>query len=506
MSLLRRAARGGVALGAGQTLATLVGWVRTLVLARLLSPEDFGLVGLSTLLLGFLGAISDLGLTAATIQRKNLEDGHRDAAFWMSAAMGVALFLVSTASAPALAWFYAEPRLGGVVLVAAIPLLLGPFSSTHAMMLRRDLRFGRVAAIEAGRNVAAGAFSIALAALGLGYWAIVLGPLASHLVAIPGYTFSNPSWRPGRPGRRATWRHARELFSFSFYVAGAGAINFFSANIDYAVIGKRLGKAALGTYTLAYETMTFPLTRIAALFAQVMFPAFATIQDDLAEMRETYLKISRALALISFPILAWVAVVAPELIGLLYGDKWLPAVPALRVLSIAGALKAVGTLVGIIFKARGKPAVELYWNIVWSIAVTGAVLVGVRWGAVGVAASISAICVPGVLFTEWLACTYIEMKLTRWLRVLVLPTAAVAIATTAGMLARTRLEILLPAGIPAAVLRLAALTLAMLAAYVLALRALHPPIVAEARTFLGYFRKEKKPAAPVAPAAPKEPR
>lgn len=482
-------------LGAGQALATGFGWLRTLILARLLTPEDFGLVGMATVILGFLSTISDLGLTAATIQRKDLEDGHRDAAFWLSLCMGMVLFVLCCALSPLVALFYKEPRVTGIIVGAAIPLLLGPLSSTHAMLLRRGLEFGRVAGIEAGRNILAGVVSIVAALLGFGYWSIVAGPIASHLFAIPAYTIADKAWRPSR---RATRRHVRELFSFSLYVAGASAINYFSSNVDYLIVGRVLGPAALGTYTLAYEMMTFPLTRIVALFSQVLFPAFATIQDKLDEMREHYVSVSRTVALISFPILGWIAVVAPELIALVYGEKWLHAVAAARILSLAGALKCVGTLVGIIFKSRGKASVELYWNIAWLIGLTSMVLVGVRWGTEGVAAAITALCFPGVLFTEWLACQYIELPLRRLLAVLVLPAVTITVTVAGGFALRGPLITLFLAGPlalagpPALAARLLLLTAAMAVIYAGALRLLHPPIVGEARTFLSYFRKEKK--------------
>src|SRR5690606_6227963 len=138
-----------------------------------------------------------------------------------------------------------------------------------------------------------------------------------------------------------------------------------------------------------------------------------SIQDDLEEVRRAYLGTTRSLAMITFPLLGWGAVVAPEFVGIVYGDKWLPAVPILQWLAVAGALKSIGTLVGSVFKSRGRPQVELYWNIVWTIAVGGGVLVGVQWGVVGVAAAISILSVPGVLYTKWLACRYIEMPFTR---------------------------------------------------------------------------------------------
>lgn len=491
MNLLRSAVRGGVALGVSQTVATVVGSVRILILARLLVPGDFGLVGLCSVLIGFLGSISNLGLTAATIQRKDLEDGHCDAAFWMSVAMGATLFIICLAVAPIFALFYDEPRLRLIVIVSAIPLLLGPFSSTHSALLQRELRFGRLAWIEATRNIVASVATIGLAAAGLGYWSIPLGPIASHLIAIPAYTLSSSL----RPGFRATWRHARELFSFSVYVAGGTAINFLSANLDYAIVGKKLGTAVLGTYTYAYELMTFPLLRIASLFGQVMFPAFAKIQDDLEQMRDVFVKSSRSIALVSFPILAWVAVVAPELLGLLYGPKWLPAVEPLRALSVAGACKCVGTLVGAVYNTRGKSRVGFYWNIAWLVMLTPGLLIGVRFGAFGVGVAISVLSVLGTLFTEWLACRYLEMPFGRLLRSLIAPAASVSIAIVAGAFARAPLTAGLPPGFIGDALRLVALTFLMLLVYGGFLRLLYPELLADIREFLGHFRREKPPAA-----------
>jgi len=475
-------------LGVGRTLGTASSWLTTLILARLLVPEDFGLVAMATVVMGFWAAFSDLGLTAALIQRKDLDDAHRDAAFWSSLAMGGVLFVVSVALSPVLAILYREPRVTLVVILSAVSLLLGPFAATHTSLLKRELKFGPVARIEAFRSISNGVSAIIAASFGLGYWSIVVGTLVGNAVVIPAYYIANPSWRPRLRGTR---EHARQLFSFSLYVASSNTINYLSANLDYVIVGRVLGPFALGVYMLAYQVVTFPLTRISSLFNQVLFPALSSIQDDLEEVRRAYLGTTRSLAMITFPLLGWGAVVAPEFVGIVYGDKWLPAVPILQWLAVAGALKSIGTLVGSVFKSRGRPQVELYWNIVWTIAVGGGVLVGVQWGVVGVAAAISILSVPGVLYTKWLACRYIEMPFTRLLRAVWLPTVAAFAATGAGLSARIPFEQVMSGGAGSEVLVLLSLTLTTFGSYMLVLRVLNPNIWHEMREFFAHFRKAR---------------
>ncbi len=484
---LARAARGGLWLGAGQTLGTLGSWVSTLVLARLLAPESFGIVGMAMVVIGFVNTIGDLGLGAALIQRKHIDEGHKDSAFWLSFSMGVLLFGACALSSPLLALIYREPRVSGVVVLAACALLLSPLFSTHVTLLRRELQFATVAKVEALRSLVSGAAGVTAAVWGLGYWAIPLGPLVGQLVAIPIY-WSAQKFRPGLRGSR---RHVRELFGFSLFVAGGSAINFLSANVDYLIVGRALGPGALGIYTLAYQIITLPLVQISSLFNQVMYPVFSAAQDDLEQSGKAYLDISRSLALISFPILGWIAVVAPDLLFVIYGDKWLGAVTPLRILCVAGAMKSVGTFVGVVYRSQGRSYVEFYWNIAWFIAVTCGVLVGVRWGSAGVAVAISALCVPGVLFTEWLACRYLRVPFERFLGELIVPFVGVSALLAAGFGLRPLLAALPLSPLLAAGLRLLLLTIACFAACAVALRAVEPRIYAQVRAFLAHFGKQK---------------
>ncbi len=485
---LHLAARGGMWLAVGQAVATAGNWVAMLILARLITPEGFGLVAMATVFLGFALVISDLGLTSALIQRRELDDAHKDSAFWSSLGMGVVLFSLALLLAPALGRWYVEPRVTHIVVVAAIPLLLGPFSSTYAALLRRRLKFNAVARLELMRSLVSAVVMVSAAFVGLNHWAILLGPIAGHLVAIPAYHLASAGWRPRF---RASWRHTRELLSFSMYVAGGGAVNFLSANVDYLIVGRVLGPAALGVYTLAYQIVTVPLTRISSLFSQVMFPAFSSIQDQPEAMRDAYVRITRSVAMISFPLLGWGFVVAPELLEILCGPQWLGAAPLIRLLSVAGAVKSVGTLVGIVFRAKGKAFVELYWNIVWAMAVTVGVIVGVRFGNFGVAAAISVLSVPGVLYTEWLACKYLQLPLRRLLGVLVLPSLGAIIGVSAGMATRHFLPESEP-GLPWAVLRLMVLSIVTWGSTGVAMRIWEPRIAADVRAFIDHFRAQRR--------------
>ncbi len=484
---LAQAARGGLWLGLGQTLGSVGSWAATLVLARLLAPESFGIVGMAMVVIGFVNTLGDLGLGAALIQRKHIDEGHKDSAFWLSFGMGAVLFAVCAAASPLLARVYREPRVAGVIMLAACTLLISPLFSTHITLLRRELRFPTVAKVEALRSLASGAASVAAAVGGLGYWAIPLGPLVGQIIAFPIYWTAEKF----RPGLRGSWQHARELFKFSLFVAGGGAINFLSANVDYLVVGRMLGAGALGVYTLAYQIITLPLVQISSLFNQVMFPVFSAAQDDLEQSGKAYLDISRSLALVGFPILGWIGVVAPDLLFVIYGDKWLGAVVPLRILCVAGAVKSVGTFVGVVYRSQGRSYVEFYWNIAWLILLSSAVLFGVRWGAEGVAWAISGLCVPGVLFTEWLACRYLHLPFRRFLKVLVVPLVGVSALVAAGIGLRTVLATLPLAPLPASVVRLLVLTLVSFGAFAVALRAVEPRIYAQVQAFLAHFRRSK---------------
>lgn len=453
-----------------------------LVMVRVINPDGFGLVAMATTVLGLATLIGELGMTSALIQRAELEEAHKDSAFWTSICIGLALFAAFVLWAPALGRFYGEERLPPVLIVAAVPLVLGPLCSTHAALLRRNLKFERVARVEAIKSGISGVVMVFAALAGLGYWSILLGPIAGQVVAIVGYYLVTEGWRPGFRGSLA---HARQLLSFSLYVAGGGAVNFVSANVDYLVVGRVLGPSALGVYTLAYQFVTVPLTRISALFSQVMFPAFSSLRDAPDAQRDAYVVITRSVALITFPVLAWGFVTAPELLSIVCGPEWLDAVPLIRALSVAGALKSVGTLVGVVFRAKGKASVELYWNLVWAAAVTLGVTVSVAWGSVGVATTISALSVPGVLYTEWLACKYLGLPVRRLLRALTLPSLGAAAALVAGMAARSFLAE--PATLGAA-LRLLLLSCITLGSAWLGMWLAHPGLPSEARAFVRYFR------------------
>ena len=177
----------------------------------------------------------------------------------------------------------------------------------------------------------------------------------------------------------------KEIFNFSANITGFNIVEYFARNVDYLLIGKFIGAGALGFYTLAYKVMLYPLQNISHVIGGVMFPAFSKIQHDLEKVRNNYLKMVRAISLITFPLMLGLFVVAPEFIRIVFGLQWEPVVPVLRILCFSGMIQSVGTTVGNIFRSQGRSDTQFKLHVVGTFILTVCILIGMRWGIKGVA-------------------------------------------------------------------------------------------------------------------------
>ncbi|MDY7080686.1 MAG: MOP flippase family protein [Chloroflexota bacterium] len=379
------AARGVAWVGISRVVSQGFQWIVNVVLARLLFPEDFGILGMATVFTGLIATVNELGLSAAVIQRKDLEDRHLNAAFWASVMMGIVLWAIAAAVSPLVATFYRAQLVQLVIVISALGFVIGPLSVVHRATLDRTLAFNKLAAVEIGGILLGGISSLALALLGWGVWSLVVGNLLREAGMVIVSWYVN-RWRPA-------WRFDlssfRDLFRFGGNVAGTRVVNYATANVDYLLIGRLLGATQFGYYSMAYQLITWPLRHISFLVTKVTFPAFSSIQDDVPRLRRGYLKSVSYISLITFPMLAGLIAVAPEFIRTVYTTKWIPAVLPIQVLCVAGLFKSVGTTVGSVIQSRGQPDIELKWNLVYLVLITIFVLLGVQYGIVGVAVSIA---------------------------------------------------------------------------------------------------------------------
>lgn len=378
MSLSAEAGRGVAWTTAGKTVAQFVGVGVSLVLARLLTPEDFGLLGMIVVLVGFLAVLADMGLTAALVQREDLQERHRSSVFWLMFGAGVVLAAGLALAAPAVAAFYDEPRLTDLVRVFAIDFALSPLVAVQQAVLLRKMAFKAIALAETLGVVVGGGVALTLALMGHGVWALIAKTIATSAALLVTFWLAS-DWRPRLSFDR---KAIAELFRFSSNLLGHNVVGYWAHQTDDLLIGRSLGAAPLGLYTRAYSTVMMPVHEVGGVLGRVMFPTLSKLQRDLPEMKRLYLRVVGATALLTFPAMALLFVIAEPLTLVLFGDQWLGIVSVLRIYAVVGAFQSVAGTVSWIYKACGRTDLMFRWGIVSSIVTVIAIVVGMRFGSI----------------------------------------------------------------------------------------------------------------------------
>lgn len=379
---LRQQTVGGVLWSlAARGTKVAIQFVISVVLARLLTPEDFGLVGMIAVFTGFAMLFNDLGFGAALVQKEELEERHRSSLFWLNCVAGLLLSGLVFASAPLLASFYEEPRLVPLTQLISANFFLGSLNVVQGALLKRNLEFRRLAYVEVVSVVAAGAVAIGLALTGFGVWALVWQMLVATAVAVA-MMWVVSSWLPAA---RFELDAARELFGFSANLLGFRSFNYWVRSADDLLVGRIVGSHGLGVYTRAYESMLMPLRQVSNVVGRVMFPSLSRIQRDPERVRRAYLRAIAMIALVTFPMMTGLFVVADSFVLGLLGPKWVEVIPILRVLCLVGLAQSVGTTTGWIYQSQGRTDWMFRWGIVSGVVTLVAFAVGIRWGVMGVA-------------------------------------------------------------------------------------------------------------------------
>ncbi len=378
--------------GVSMCVVTTLRFITLAILARLLSPSDFGLMGMIMVVIGFAQAFADMGLSNAIIQRQGVAESHLSSFFWINVLSGILIFVFILLLRPIVVIYFKQPSLSSYLTFAAVIFLITPVGQIFTTLLKKDLKFKTLSKIEIAGTVVYSVSTIGLALAKFGVLSLIFGQLILSLftVGILFFVFRK-TWLPRF---HFSIKEIKSYLSFGAFQMGERALNYLSANIDYIIIGRFLGPAALGFYTLAYQIMISPLTKINPVITNVAFPAFSVIQDDNSRMRRGYCKAIKYISMVSFPILVGMLVVAPEFIRLVYGAKWESSTIVLQIFCLVGVSKSLGNPVGSILLAKGRADIGFYWNIFTVIMVSIAVIVGVNWGIVGVAVAILTLQIP----------------------------------------------------------------------------------------------------------------
>lgn len=391
MSFGRQALRGGI-LSYGSFLASkALVYVSTLVLARLLSPRDFGIVGYALVVISFLDVAKDLGVTAALIYRQDMRDEEAGEALALNVLSGLLFFGLCWLVAPSAALFFHDPRVAGLTRVLGLSFVFAGVGGIPAALLQKRMRFGRGFLPDLTLSIAKGLVSVVLALGGAGYWSLVWGQLAG--VAAAAATSLLLLGRVPRPHVR--WASARRLLGYGLHITAVNLVGIVINNGDYAIVGRALGSTALGLYTLAYTLPQMLTISLSVAISRVVFPAYARIQGDRAALRRGYLAVLRATGSLLVPIGLGLAAVAPAVVHVLYRHSWWPAVPAMEALSLYAAIYALGWNAGDVYKAIGRPDVQWKLGIGHALVLVPALAVGAHMrGIEGVALAQIAVVVP----------------------------------------------------------------------------------------------------------------
>lgn len=363
--------------GAGFFLNT----VQTVVLARLLSPADFGLIGMVVVFTAFAEMFMDFGLSAATVQRARLTQAQATGMFWVNVLVGCLITILLCALAGVIAWFYGKPDLQAVTIALSVSFIFSGLGAQHSALLRRQMMFGPLIAAGLAGNIVVVAVSISLALNGFSYWSLVAGTLAGKVITTA-MLWRSSGWIPDSPMGSGS---IGELIRFGANITGFNLVNYFSRNLDNVLIGRFYGADSLGLYSKAYSLLMLPINNIRNPLTAAAMPAMSRLQDDPVRYRSYYRKISFTLALASMPLVALLAVSADSVILVLLGAQWMGAVEIFQYLAIAAFIQPVASLRGLVLISSGQSRRFFWWGVINAVVMVIAFGIGIWWGPIGIA-------------------------------------------------------------------------------------------------------------------------
>ncbi|MPQ46319.1 MOP flippase family protein [Marinifilum sp. N1E240] len=365
--------------------------ISQIVLARLLDPRDFGLLGMLAIFIAISQAFIDSGFDNALIQKKDANQTDYSTVFFFNISIGVVLYLILFFTAPLIADFFRSPELVQLTRVVCLILVVNSFGLIQFVKFKIEMNFKAIAQVVVIANLLSAALGIVLALLNFGVWA-----LAAQVIGI--YFFRSilfwvkSTWRPSMV---FSIKSFKGLFNFGSKLLLSGLISQTFENIYLLVIGRMFSATALGFYDQAKKFQQVPVATLAQVVGNVTFPAFSKIQNENEKLRLGFRKLIKLLVFVNFPLMIGLAIMADPLLVVVLGDKWEPSVPYFQLLCIAGMIYTLHSSNLNILKVKGRSDLFLYLEIIKKAIVVLAIVIGLKWGIIGL--------VVGQIFTSFIS-------------------------------------------------------------------------------------------------------
>ncbi len=354
--------------------------IMMIILSRLFTPGEYGVMGLILIIIGLGVLFSDIGVSGAVIHYQKVSQQHLSTLYWLSFIVGFSIFLIFILVAPLISIFYNEPDLTLFVRITAIMFLITPLGQQFETLFRKELKFKSLAFIEILNSTILICISTILAFYGWGVISVLIAYLSksfskSFLIFFIGLKIWKPTFE-------FEFFELSKFLSFGMYQMGERSLDYFFSNIDKILIGKFFGTISLGYYNLAYNLILYPITLINPIFTRVSFPYFSKMQNNTKALKENFFDLIDNISFINFPIYLFLIVIAPYFVPLLYGPQWYPSIILVQILSVMGILRSIGNPIGSLLLAKGFARLGFLWLVFVTIIHPFIILPGIIFGGI----------------------------------------------------------------------------------------------------------------------------
>jgi PST family polysaccharide transporter len=424
----RSLVRGMVWTGSIKWISQVVSWITTILVARLLHPEDYGLVAMAASFTSLLAVVNEFGVGITVVSMRRLGEDRLAQLHTFAVAMGVAGLLLTCAAAVPLGYFFQAAALPPLVSVMGLGFVISAWRSVPQALLQKDLRWRMLAGVEGVVALVQAAGVLTLAYFGFGYWALAVGGMLGQIVW-SGLILAIQPQGFARPDPRAL----REAMTFSWYVVVTRISWYMQSASDSLIIGRVLGPNALGVYSMAFSLAMLPVEKVAALVSSVTTALFAAVQDNAPAARRYLLLLTEGFALIAFPATLGIALVANEAVTVVLGPKWAAVVAPLQVFAFYAAFKSVQTLPAQVLFVTGGARLAMWNSFATALVLPTAFYLGTHWGIAGVAAVWLIVHPIASIPINWFVFRRTELRISQYLRAL-WPAFTGSLAMLAGVL------------------------------------------------------------------------
>jgi O-antigen/teichoic acid export membrane protein len=381
MNIKEKTVKGFLGLGIYKGIGQAFTWVLFIMLARILDPEDFGLMALSIFFINFFNFISEFGLSSALIQKEDLDDDEINSSFWFVVLFNGAMYVFTFILSYPIGMFYNNEKLAILIQVLGINFIISSFRIIPLCLLAKQLEFVKGAKAEFYSNVVSSILMYFLALLGFGVWSLIAGSILQNIFSTALMYYYCPWW----PRPVFQFHKIKKMLSFGMSVNASKILLYLSDNSDNLIVGKVLGEKSLGFYNMSFVLGTMPIKKTGAIIYHIIFPVFSQLQNDGAMLRRYFLKTNKYIALFAFPATIGLLMISDSFVAVALGEKWTPMVLPLKILCGIGVMKSMSITLTPLLYSKWKANIILKYSLFSALTLPMAFYAGTEFGIAGVA-------------------------------------------------------------------------------------------------------------------------